>query len=113
VIFILLLLLLLLFIYLFIFKGEVKAGLQLGENLTFETPAGLPIHIPRGCFDTIDGYFDPKKKAVLDYTTGYYIIIYIIFYYLFIIKGEQIRMPDQEEKEWIMANCRNNPIYEE
>lgn len=78
------------------FYGEIKAGLQLGENLTYETPTGLPIHIPRGCFDTIDGYFDPKKKAVLDYTTG-----------------ELIRMPDQEEKEWIIENCRNNPIYED
>mmetsp|Transcript_3279 Transcript_3279/g.3447 ORF Transcript_3279/g.3447 Transcript_3279/m.3447 type:complete len:171 (-) Transcript_3279:119-631(-) len=45
--------------------------------------------LPLGCYDCIDGYFDPKMNAVRDYETH-----------------SEIRRPDQEDVKWILKYCR-------
>lgn len=45
--------------------------------------------IPKGTYDTTDGYFDPKTNELYNY------------------EGEKIRLvTDKEEREWIMKYCR-------
>ena len=73
------------------FFTEVTGGLKLGHPLLKESPADLVPDVPYGCYDTIDGYFDPKKFAIFDY-----------------ISNSQIRMPDKQEAAWIVENCRSN-----
>lgn len=73
------------------FYCEIVDGLSLGSQLIRDTPAEVTPIIPFGCYDTLDGYYDPKKFCVFDYDTH-----------------EQVRMPTQEESQWIVDNCRSN-----
>lgn len=72
------------------FYKEIQDGLQLGDPLLHETAHGDSTpRLPLGCYDTVDGYYDPKKLSVCTLATQ-----------------EAYRMPDKEEKEWIVRNCR-------
>ncbi|KAK5650947.1 hypothetical protein RI129_001976 [Pyrocoelia pectoralis] len=49
-----------------------------------------PRRIPDGCYDTGDGYYNPKTKCVMS-----------------VIKpGRILRIPTKSEETWIMENCR-------
>jgi hypothetical protein len=67
----------------------MEEGIKNGEMLKHESSHVYVDKLPRGCFDTIDGYYDPKKHTVFSYVTD-----------------EEIRVPEKEEIEWIKANCR-------
>ena len=73
------------------FHSEIKAGFELGQKLLLKTPVKIAPVLPPNCYDVIDGYYDPKRLAVFSHTTN-----------------EQIRMPDKDEKEWILKYCRFN-----
>jgi hypothetical protein len=45
--------------------------------------------LPPGCFDTIDGYLDPKSYIIRSYENG-----------------DEVRRPDVQERQWITQNCR-------
>ena len=49
-----------------------------------------------GCYDTIDGYLDPRSYVIKSYEDD-----------------KEIRRPDQKEREWIIENCRMEPEPEE
>lgn len=74
------------------FYSEITAGFELGAPLIHKTSHKLAPVLPPNCYEVIDGYFDPKRLAVFSHTTN-----------------EQIRMPDKDEKEWIVKYCRHNP----
>lgn len=73
------------------FYEEIKMGLPNNmEGIHFDTYRGKEFKgMPNGCYDVGDGYFDPKKISVCSFDTG-----------------DPIRMPDKDEKDWIMNNCR-------
>ena len=73
------------------FYSEIKSGFELGGKLMHKTPHKLAPVLPPNCYEVIDGYYDPKRLAVFSHTTN-----------------EQIRMPDKDEKEWIIKYCRHN-----
>jgi len=73
------------------FYSEISSGFELGSKLLHKTPHKLAPILPPNCYEVIDGYFDPKRLAVFSHTSN-----------------EQIRMPDKDEKEWIMKYCRHN-----
>lgn len=45
--------------------------------------------LPFNCYDLHTGYFDPEEGVVMSYATG-----------------DKLRDVDEEEKAWILANCR-------
>jgi hypothetical protein len=45
--------------------------------------------VPEDCYDTLDGYFHPKKMSIFDYRTH-----------------EEIRVVTHEERTWILKYCR-------
>lgn len=71
------------------FYIEIKNGLKIGDPLEYDTPHVTKPHIPDGCYDVIEGYYDPNKFAIFDYENH-----------------TQIRMPSKLESEWIIKNCR-------
>lgn len=71
------------------FQREIAENIENGDPLKYYSQNPNASKVPSGCFDTMDGYFDPKKLAICSYD-----------------KGEVLRMPDKEEKEWIIRHCR-------
>jgi hypothetical protein len=73
------------------FYIEHKEGLpNTQEGIKYDTSRGNEFTpIPLGCYDCVDGYYDPKKLAVCSFEDG-----------------DPFRMPDKAEKEWIHAHCR-------
>ena len=68
----------------------VEIGLEKDQPLKYQTIHGTVANkIPQGCYDTVDGYYDPKQISVCKYDTNL-----------------PFRMPNKEEKEWIIKNCR-------
>jgi len=61
-------------------QGPLKYHMAKQENLD---------RLPEGCFDTIDGYLDPKSFIIREYGTG-----------------NELRRPTQQEREWTIANAR-------
>eukprot|EP00831_Metopus_contortus_P011873 TRINITY_DN14753_c0_g1_i2.p2 TRINITY_DN14753_c0_g1~~TRINITY_DN14753_c0_g1_i2.p2 ORF type:complete len:149 (-),score=48.86 TRINITY_DN14753_c0_g1_i2:11-457(-) len=53
-----------------------------------------PKEIPEGTYDVGDGYYDPLKEKIYEYS------------------GEIKRELEADEKEWIMSKCRYNPSLE-
>lgn len=77
----------------FRFYGEIKSGISKTGKLVF--PSANPENfglIPPGCYDVIDGYFHPKRMSIYDYKTG-----------------EELRVIDADERDWIVNNCRSVP----
>ncbi len=69
----------------------IPPGLQLGQPLQYESANPENVKkVPAGCYDTNDGYFDPKNLAILNYDSH-----------------EAVRIIDKEEREWILKNCRH------
>eukprot|EP01038_Epipyxis_sp_PR26KG_P012693 gene12693-17019_t len=71
------------------FYNEIRDGIQVGERLRDPTSHNYHDLLPPGCYDVVEGYYDPKRLMILSYTTG-----------------DEIRLPSKEEHEWIIANCR-------
>jgi hypothetical protein len=71
------------------FFFEITNGLRIGEALQQTAPFINPPELPIGCYDTIDGYFDPKKGSIYSYELK-----------------EAIRQPEEEEVKWIVSHCR-------
>jgi hypothetical protein len=58
--------------------------------LKYTTAYPDPCPLPYGCFDLEEGYYDPKEQAVFSYQSG-----------------DKIRnVESEEEREWIVSNCR-------
>jgi len=51
--------------------------------------------IPEGTYDTGDGYYDPEQGTIFTYDNKF------------------LRMPNEEEEEWIKLKCRYNPRKDE
>ena len=71
------------------FHSEIELGIQLGDSLTLTSPNPEHHALPPGCYDTVDGYYDPRRQSVISYTTN-----------------QPIRTPDAEEVKWITKYCR-------
>ncbi|KAJ1403479.1 hypothetical protein B484DRAFT_457539, partial [Ochromonadaceae sp. CCMP2298] len=71
------------------FYSECKDGISNGVSLRDTTPHDFGPQTPKDCYDVIDGYYDPLKHAVLSFKSG-----------------EVVRQPQQDEVDWILANCR-------
>ncbi|KAJ3187848.1 MORN repeat-containing protein 5 [Gaertneriomyces sp. JEL0708] len=69
------------------YYSERVNGFQPGDPQLSNDPAGPPA-IPPDTFDCGDGYYDPRDEVVYNYL------------------GQKIRIPDEEEKEWIVSHCR-------
>lgn len=54
------------------------------------TSHGYATRLPIGCYDVIDGFYDPQKSAICSYDDPTMVI----------------RIPDKAEKEWIVKHCR-------
>ena len=79
------------------FVIEIKEGIDIGGPLKYETAVkGHVGKLPPGCYDTIDGYLDPKSYVIKSYQDD-----------------KEIRRPEQKEREWIIENCRLQPEPEE
>jgi hypothetical protein len=52
-------------------------------------------NIPEGSYDTGDGFYDPEKGTIYTY------------------ENEFLRIPNEEEEEWIKLKCRYNPRKDE
>ena len=79
------------------FVIEIKEGIQRGAPLKYETAVKKHVgKLPPGCYDTIDGYLDPKSYVIKSFEDN-----------------KEIRRPDQKEREWILENCRMQPEPEE
>ncbi|XP_044739151.1 uncharacterized protein LOC123300620 [Chrysoperla carnea] len=57
---------------------------------SYITPEKPPREIPKGCYDTGDGYFDPNMKCI----------------YSAYKPNKILRVASKLEEEWILANCR-------
>ena len=76
---------------------EIKEGVENGAGLKYETAVKKNVgKLPPGCYDTIDGYLDPRSYVINSYDDG-----------------KELRRPDQKEREWIIENCRKGPEPEE
>lgn len=51
--------------------------------------------IPEGTYDTGDGFYDPEKGSIFTYENKF------------------LRIPNEEEEEWIRLKCRYNPRKED
>lgn len=71
------------------FYEEIKQGVQNGDPLLMKTAHQYGDNLPKGAYDTIDGYYDQKSKCIYSYETK-----------------ELLREPTTEEINWIKANCR-------
>lgn len=71
------------------FYSEIQAGVPKEGPLIQDTADPRPALLPLGCFDCIDGYFDPVMGAVRDFRSH-----------------AELRRPDQEEVRWIRKHCR-------
>lgn len=71
------------------FFREIRDGLLPGQKLRDITVHDHADKLPKDCFDTVDGYYDPKKHSVFSYETN-----------------EEIRTPSNAEIEFILSNCR-------
>jgi hypothetical protein len=71
------------------FYQEIKDGIPRGEQLRDLTAHPYADKLPKDCYDTIDGYYDPKKHLVFSYETN-----------------EVIRTPDSNEIDFILTTCR-------
>jgi hypothetical protein len=74
------------------FFSEICEGLEEGQQLKYPTPNPNPPVLPEGCYDMIIGYYAPKDHSIKKYQTD-----------------EEIRRPDQDEKNWMVENCRLAP----
>jgi len=71
------------------FYREIEQGVPLDGPLKYSTARANPPKLPAGCYDTIEGYFDPKSGWIRDYGTN-----------------REIRKPDADEGLWMAANFR-------
>ena len=71
------------------FNSEIESGLENGDSLKQVSPNPNPPKLPANCYDTIDGYYDPKRGKIIGYVTE-----------------EPIKTPDEDEIKWILTNCR-------
>jgi hypothetical protein len=71
------------------FYSEIQNDLQIGEKLSEVTSHSYGNSLPKGCYDVIEGYYDPKKLMIFSYGTN-----------------DELRMPTKEEHKWFLANCR-------
>eukprot|EP01039_Chlorochromonas_danica_P007254 gene7254-8023_t len=71
------------------FAREISDGLPIEGPLRDVTSHAYADKLPVGCYDTIDGYYDPKRHMVMDYETG-----------------QEKRSPDPAEIDFILKNCR-------
>lgn len=77
------------------FHREIEEGVIFGTPLKHVTADPDCPKLHDGCYDTIDGYYDPGKQAILSYS-----------------ENIVIRMPDKAEREWILKNCRHGTLLQ-
>ncbi|CAH4037979.1 MORN repeat-containing protein 5-like isoform X1 [Pieris brassicae] len=75
------------------FTIEHKNGLQ-PAGQSYLTPEQPSREVPQGYYDTGDGFYDPKTR-----------VIYSVHDLTAIIRSPSVR-----EQQWIIDNCRSNPI---
>jgi hypothetical protein len=71
------------------FYPEIKAGVPKSKLQLLAVNMSNFSKVPPGCYDTVDGYFHPKKSCIYDYNSG-----------------DEVRVINSEEREWIIKNCR-------
>ncbi len=73
------------------FFEEIKKGNPNDKSgIEYETARGeKTVALPVGTYDFGEGYYDPKKLSICSFETG-----------------DPLRVPDKEEKEFIIARCR-------
>ena len=69
--------------------SEICDGVGNGDPLKYPTAAPVAPPLPKGCYDMIMGYYDPKDLSLKSYD-----------------KHEEIRRPTDSERNWILSNCR-------
>jgi len=73
------------------FFEEIKKGNPNDKTgIEYTTARGeKEVALPVGCYDFGEGYYDPKKLSICSFETG-----------------DPTRVPDKEEKEFIVTKCR-------
>ena len=71
------------------FYSEMTSGTKIGDPLTMATPHQFADQLPKGSFDVIDGYYEPKSKCIYKWESN-----------------ELLREVEEDEIDWIKANCR-------
>ena len=71
------------------FFREVCEGVPKEGPLKYPSPNPTTPVLPKGCYDMVIGYYDPREHSIKTYD-----------------KHEEIRRPPDAEKQWMVANCR-------
>jgi hypothetical protein len=71
------------------FYNEIKDGVSKDGPLRDISSHDRADFLPKGCYDTIDGYYDPKKHMICSYENH-----------------EELRAPDPDEIDFILNHCR-------
>lgn len=76
---------------------EIDEGVDINGPLKYTTAYPDPYPLPYGCYDVQDGYYDPNEQAIFTYDT----------------KDKIRNVETEEEREWIVNNCRVGIIMDE
>ena len=71
------------------FFSEVLNDKIPSSGATLMSDTRQPTQLPVGCYDVVDGYYDPATGKIHSYETK-----------------EVLRTPTKEREEWIKAKCR-------
>lgn len=71
------------------FYKEIQDGVPVLGPLRDVTSHAHGSALPIGCYDTVDGYYEPRRHMIMSYE-----------------KNEEIRAPDPEEIDFILTTCR-------
>lgn len=71
------------------FYQEIKDGISISGPLRDHTSHPYAKNLPVGCYDAIDGYYDPRRHMIVSYETN-----------------EELRAPGSEEIDFILNHCR-------
>jgi hypothetical protein len=74
------------------FYSEVIEGVLMEGPYKYPTASARPPPLPEGCYDVIEGYYDPETLSIRDFETH-----------------DEIRRPVDTERFWIQDNCRYHP----
>jgi hypothetical protein len=71
------------------FYGEIMEGVAPGDPLRYPSAEAKPPKLPPGCYDVIDGYYDPRGGCIREW-----------------FSNDEVRRPAPEEIQWITRHCR-------
>jgi hypothetical protein len=75
------------------FQKEILENVPKAGPYPYKDVHIKPTTLPSNCYDCIEGYYDPKRKMIINFETG----------------GD-IRVPNERDIDWIERNCRKGAL---